>query len=237
MLKNLQLLMMLLAMGLFATAGCGVGVDDDDDSAVGDDDDSAAGDDDDTAVGDDDDSAAGPEALELGFTAMNVTCEGSAPSARDQTSTYTVTIDFEGWASDVQMYMWDGFPYEGAHWIDASQPFAMTNTDYDDYEQWDQWQAVYDSYDTIGEADANDGTIMDCFDSNSNSQVEDHNYTVCATDYLDDMRECYFCGGDNTHVDLGAPASSNGTVGQFDDGTIMEPAPTTHDCTYQATLL
>lgn len=50
---------------------------------------------------------------------------------------------------------------------------------------------------TLSDADAADGTILDCYDSNSQPNVELNNYMVCAIDWHDAVNaQCYFCGFD-----------------------------------------
>jgi|GEM_PF-3575619 len=192
----------------FATLpGCPI-LDDDDDDSTGDDDDSS-GDDDDSAAGDDDDAA--PDPLPLDLLELEISCTGTA-GARAQSSTWEFFADFEGWSHALDvivLYMWDEYTFEGRHYIDG--PFEMNNFDFsDEVSQWDQHDLTVTGWDTIEEAAAADaGTILDCFDANSNPNS--HNVMVCGYDDLDEAQEnplCWLCGNG-----LGGADTQGGTVG------------------------
>ena len=196
--KNLFLLMLtLLGTSLVAT-GCPVTGDDDD----------SAGDDDDSA-GDDDDSAPAPLVMDL--INLDVFCEGDSSLAREKAGDYVVTVEFQGWGSDVKFFLWDGFTSSDAHFQDENQPWSLSNIEYSPVDgQWDIWgiggggndvngAAVADLpiHQTIVDAVDAGGTILDCYDANDQPNVEVHNYMVCATDFHDVANaQCYFCGED-----------------------------------------
>jgi len=246
---NKFLLMLALLLGsALVTTGCPTGGGDDDDSAAGDDDDSAAGDDDDSAAGDDDDSAAGPDPLVMDLTYLDVFCESDPALARGATQAgdYIVTVEFEGYADDVWFWMWDGYQSSNAHFMDEAAPWALANLDYSDEDsQWDIWGIGGEGEDadgnaipplgiwqSIGDANTNGGTILDCYDANSNPNVEVHNYMVCATDWNDETNaQCYFCGEDlgNDVFWMGAVADNTAyQVGLWTD-------PTDDSIVYQVT--
>ena len=203
--KNLFLLMLTLLGTSLLASGCPIPGSDDDDSA-GDDDDSA-GDDDDSA-GDDDDS--GPDPLVMDLTNLDVYCEGDSSLAREQAGEYVVTVDLEGWGDDVKFFLWDGFTSSDAHFQDENQPWSLSNLAFLPDGQADTWGIGGGGFDadgaavpdlpihqTIGDAVAAEGTILDCYDVNSQPNVEVHNYMVCATDFHDPLNaQCYFCGED-----------------------------------------
>ena len=208
--RNLFSLTLMLLLGvLLLGADCG-GVTGDDDDSAGDDDDSSVGDDDDSAVGDDDDSAT-TEPLPLNLTNLDIYCESDPDLARDRAGDFAVTVEFEGYAEDVVFFIWDAYTSGGGHFQDEAQPFWLSNLDYSlEDGQWDIWglggggddadgNAVPDLgiWSTIADANANNGTILDCYDANSNPNVELHNYMVCGVDYYDkNTKQCYFCGED-----------------------------------------
>ena len=264
---NKNLYMMLLALLGLALTGCPTTGGDDDDSAAGDDDDSAAGDDDDSAAGDDDDSAAGddddsaPTPMPMDLTFLDVFCEGDPDladqpdkgQAGQQAGQFVVTVEFSGYADNVWFWLWDGFQFQSAHFQDTSAPWALSNLNFTDVpgQETDTWgiggggddafgSAVPDLpiYQTIADAEANSGTIIDCYDANSQPNVEVHNYMVCATDFNDATNaQCYFCGEDldnDVFLDGGVADNTMFKVGYFtDDQGTMD---TSDDVVYQATV-
>ena len=252
--RSLFSLMLTLLLGtLLLGANCTLPVDDDDssddDDSAGDDDDSA-GDDDDSA-GDDDDSAL--PTLPMAITALDVYCEGDPALARAQSGHYGFLLSVEGYATDVKLFMWDGFGIDGnnqtIHFQDDNQPWTMSNTDYSwpDLGQWDEYAIgrgeaggafpitdvdgsdvpELQIHDNITDAEANSGTILDCYDGNAQPNVENHNYMVCATDFYDDSnKQCWFCGDD-----LGDGVFWMGTInqpgGDYEVGLWTDPADQT----------
>ncbi len=206
-------------LGLLLLTGCPTAVDDDD-SAPMDDDDSAGDDDDatddDDSAGDDDDSAAAD--VELSLDSIEVACNDFA---RDEHSTWTFTLNTFGWANSANLFMWDGFEFEGHHWVDPWQPFDwFDNDDWDPDQAWDQWSIELIGWDSIGEAEATGETILRCNDSTGNPNIGNFNYMICAEAYADGMEYCYFCGPD-FGATAGTTAEPLGTVGGFDNGTDM----------------
>ena len=216
----------LLSLAFLMLTGC-PGPVDDDDSAPMDDDDSASDDDDaaddDDSAGDDDDSA-GDEDVPLTLDSIEVECNDFA---RGEHSTWNFTLNTFGWASNASLFMWDGFEWEGHHWVDPWQPFDwFDNDDWDPDQEWDQWSIELTGWDDIAEAEATGETILRCNQSNGTPNMANLNYMICAESYADGMEYCYFCGP-NYGVDAGTTAVPLGTVGDFDNGVDMWSADDT----------
>ena len=245
--RNLFSLMIMLMLGtLMLGANCTIPTDDDDsagddDDSAGDDDDSA-GDDDDSA-GDDDDSA--DPILPMAIQTLDIYCEGDPDLARAQSGHWEFVLNVEGYASDVKLFMWDGFGIDGnnqtIHFQDDNQPWELSNIDYsDELGQWDEYAIgtgeldilgntvpALEIHDNITDAEAASGTILDCYDGNSQPNVENHNYMVCATDFYDDTNnQCWFCGDD-----LGDGVFWMGTIeqpgGDYEVGLWTDPTDNT----------
>ena len=254
--KNLFSLLLMLMMGALAGTGCGI---------VGDDDDSA-GDDDDSAVGDDDDSAPDPLVMDLSYIDVFCQAESTSTTTRDTLGQYFLTVEFEGYAENVQLFMWDANTFEGSHFQDEGQPWELGNIDFSDPvtepAQWDIYGFGGDDVDgealpalfieeSIADANAvaapDYGTILDCYDGNDVPFVDQHNYMVCATDFNDETNaQCYFCGedlGDDVYL-MGAHADNNDyQVGLWtdpNDNTVYEvtvDVTTDGSCTFDSELL
>ncbi|MCO4771656.1 MAG: hypothetical protein KDA24_16605, partial [Deltaproteobacteria bacterium] len=203
------------------------------------DDDDSAGDDDDSA-GDDDDS--GPDPLVMDLTYMDVYCEATGADDGE----YIFTTEFTGYAENVWFFMWDGFTFDDAHFQDSTQPWELSNLDYSaEDSQWDIYglggggdDAFGDPvpdvgiYGVIADAEAANGTILDCYDDNSQPNVEVHNYMVCATDFNDETNaQCYFCG-----EDLGEDVFWMGSLADNNDYQVgLWTDPTDDTVVYQVT--
>ncbi|MCP4870354.1 MAG: hypothetical protein GY898_16745 [Proteobacteria bacterium] len=224
MMKNF--LHLLIALGaMTALAACGaIPTGDDDDSSVSDDDDfsddddSAAGDDDDdSSAGDDDDSAVEPDPV-MELDVVEIACVDEV-EGRDLTTTWTVTVEVFGWLENPVFFMWDQVPFEGHHFIDSNQPWidGWDNTDFGSDGAYDVWEITFEAHDNISDAEATDGTILRCYDSGGNLQIEEFNYMVCATDFFYGTEGCAFIGYDFGEA-AGTTANPVGTVGAYDDG-------------------
>ena len=203
-----------------------------------------AGDDDDSATAGDDDDSAAP-ILPMALTSVDVYCEGDPSLARAQSGSWEFLVTLEGYASEVKLFMWDGFGIDGnnptIHFQDDNQPWELSNTDYSDkLGQWDEYAIGTGDTDVVGanvpdleihqtiaDAEAANGTIMDCYDANSQPNVENHNYMVCATDFYDATNnQCWLCGDD-----LGDGVFWMGAIhqpgGDYEVGVWTDPADNT----------
>ena len=61
-------------------------------------------------------------------------CEGeNSATVRGQSGKWVIEAEFDGWISGTSgafFVMWDGFKFQGEHFVDSSVPWTMVNDDF-----------------------------------------------------------------------------------------------------------